>query len=99
MQFLVLAHDATDKDALKRRMAAREAHLAIIEKYRKSGNMHMGAAICDEDGKMIGSCIVCEFPNRKALDKWLHAEPYITQKVWAKVNVSEAKIGPSFLKK
>jgi uncharacterized protein YciI len=99
MQFLLLAYDATDDDALNRRMAARQAHLDTIERYRLSGNMHMGAAICDDSGKMVGSCIVCEFPSREALDSWLATEPYVAQKVWDKVTVTEAKIGPSFLKK
>ena len=97
MQFLLTAYDATDEGALNRRMANREAHLATIERYRISGHMHMGAAICDEVGKMVGSCIVCEFPSRAEMDTWLAAEPYVTGKVWDKVSITECKIGPSFL--
>lgn len=99
MQFLLLAYDATDAGALERRMAAREAHLATIDRYRAAGNMHIGAAILDDGGKMIGSCIIAEFPDRAGLDAWLAEEPYITGKVWDKVSVSGCKIGPSFLKK
>lgn len=98
MQFLVLAYDATDADAMNRRMTTRQAHLDTIERYRSTGNMHMGAAILDENDKMIGSCIVAEFPSRAELDAWLKDEPYITGKVWEKVTVQAAKIGPSFLK-
>ena len=98
-QFLLTAYDATDADALTRRMANRDAHLATIERYRQGGNMHIGAAICDDGGKMIGSCIVCEFPSRAELDAWLAAEPYLTGKVWDNVTITECKIGPSFLKK
>ena len=98
MQFLLTAYDATDTDALARRMANREAHLATIERYRTSGNMHMGAAICDDSGKMVGSCIVCEFPSRAELDAWLASEPYITGNVWDRIEIKECKIGPSFLK-
>lgn len=98
MQFLVLAYDAEDDGATDRRMKAREAHLATIEKYRKLGHMHMGAAIINDDGKMVGSCIICEFPSVEALDDWLAEEPYIKNKVWDEVGVSECKVGPSFLK-
>jgi uncharacterized protein len=96
MQFLIIAYDAEDKDAPKRRAAAREAHIATIAKYKKSGNMKMGVAILDDDGNPVGSCIVCEFPSVEALDGWLEEEPYIKQKVWDEVGVSECKIGPSF---
>lgn len=98
MQFILTAYDATDDDAQNRRMAARQAHLETIEKFRQSGNMHMGAAICDEAGKMVGSCIVCEFSTRTELDAWLAEEPYLQQNVWGTVDVKECKIGPSFLK-
>jgi len=99
MQFLLLAYDATDSDALTRRMANREAHLATIDRYRTAGNMHIGAAICDDAGKMIGSCIICEFPSRVELDIWLAEEPYLTGKVWERTEITECRIGPSFLKK
>lgn len=98
MQFLLTAYDATDADALARRMANREAHLAVIDKYRNAGHMHMGAAICDEAGKMVGSCIICEFPSRVELDAWLAKEPYVVGKVWDNITITECKIGPSFLK-
>ena len=99
MQFLILAYDASDVKALERRMAVREAHFTCIEKYRKLGHMHMGAAILDDEGKMVGSCIIAEFPSEKELDAWLAEEPYVTNKVWEEVGVSGCKIGPSFLKK
>lgn len=97
MQFLILAYDATDVKALERRMKAREAHLACIEKYRKNGHIHMGAAILDDEGKMVGSCIIAEFPSVEELDAWLAEEPYVVQKVWEEVGVSDCKVGPSFL--
>ena len=99
MQFLLTAYDATDADAMSRRRANRAAHLETIEYYRQSGNMHMGVAILDDAGQMIGSCIICEFPNRAGLDSWLATEPYVVGKVWDKITITECKIGPSFLKK
>ncbi len=98
MQFLLLAYDATDADAMNRRMKEREGHLATIARYQALGHMHMGAAILDEAGKMVGSCIVAEFPDRAGLDAWLAEEPYLTGKVWEKVEITPCRIGPSFLK-
>jgi uncharacterized protein YciI len=99
MQFLILAYDAKDADALNRRMAAREAHIATLDRYKASGNMHIGAARLDDSGKMIGSVIIAEFSSRAELDKWLDEEPFVTAKVWDKIEVTACSIGPTFQKK
>lgn len=96
MQFLVLAYDARDADAPKRRMSAREAHLALISEYKAAGHMKMGAALLDNDGNMIGSSIIAEFDNRADLDAWLEKEPYLLQQVWGDVTVTPCQIAPSF---
>ncbi|MBY0407384.1 MAG: YciI family protein [Rickettsiales bacterium] len=97
MQFLILAYDAKDSGAAQRRMDAREAHLALIAKYKASGNMKMGAAILDDAGAMKGSCIIAEFPSRAELEAWLAEEPYMLQNVWGDVQVQVCKIAPSFV--
>lgn len=96
MQFLILAYDAQDSGALKRRMDAREAHLALIARYKAQGHMKMGAAILDEAGNMAGSCIIADFPSRAELDAWLAEEPYVTAKVWENIQISGCKVAPSF---
>ena len=98
MQFLILAHDATDADALKRRMEHREAHLACIARYKAAGHMHIGAALLDGAGTMTGSAIIAEFPSREGLEAWLAEDPYVTGKVWGKIEVQPCKIAPSFVK-
>lgn len=97
MQFLLLAYDATDEQATERRMAARDAHLATIDRYKAMGHMLMGAAILSDNNRMIGSCIVAEFPDRAALDAWLSEEPYVVQKVWQQLEIRPCKVGPSFM--
>lgn len=97
MQFLVIAYDAKDEDAPARRMAARDAHLETIARYKATGNMRIGAAILDESGKMVGSCIIADFPTRQGLSAWLAEEPYIQQKVWEEVQILDCKIAPSFV--
>ncbi len=99
VQFLLTAYDATDSRALERRMQVREAHLATIKRYQDAGHMHIGAAILDDSGKMIGSTIISEFETRAGLEAWLAEEPYAVHKVWDKISISECKIGPSFLKR
>ena len=87
MQFLLVAYDGTDPEALERRMKVRPDHLEKIAILKKKGNFLLGGAILDENEKMIGSMIVYEFPNRSALDENLENEPYITGGVWQKIEI------------
>lgn len=87
MDFLILAYDGTDAGALDRRMAAREAHLAGVRPMVSDGRMRIGGAILDDAGRMIGSMTVVSFPDRASVDAWLAADPYVTQKVWQRVEV------------
>ena len=74
MQFLIIAHDGIDEGALERRMAAREAHLAGTRAMKAGGSMIVGGAILDEQGKMVGSSCIVEFPDRAG---WMHGLPVI----------------------
>ncbi len=97
MQFMLIAYDATDENALERRMASREKHFEQVAKMKTQGQVHMGGALLDDNGKMIGSTMVLEFPDRKAVDAWLEIEPYVTGKVWEKIQVLPYKIAPLFI--
>jgi len=87
MQFLLVAYDGTDPEALERRMKVRPEHLEKIAVLKKKGHFLLGGAILDDNQTMIGSMIVYEFPDRKALDEILLDEPYITGGVWQKVEI------------
>jgi len=87
MQFLLVAYDGTDNEALERRMKARPAHLENVAVLKKRGEFLLGGAILDDNGKMIGSMIVYDFPERALLDKYLENEPYIVDKVWGKIDI------------
>jgi uncharacterized protein len=87
MQFLLLAYDGNDAEALKRRLKVREDHLQKISGLKKAGEYLFGGAILDDSEKMIGSMIVYEFPDRKSLDERLKDEPYITGGVWKKIEI------------
>lgn len=87
MQFLLVALDGIDDKALERRLKVREEHLKKINVLKKNGEFKFGGAILDDDGKMIGSMIVYDFPDREALDAILENEPYITGGVWEKIDI------------
>jgi uncharacterized protein YciI len=98
MQFLVLAYDGTDQDALDRRLAVRPKHIELGDKMRDAGQSLYGGAILDANDKMIGSVIICQFDSRAQLDEWLKVEPYVTGNVWQKIEVQPFRVGPSFAK-
>lgn len=95
MQFVVIAYDHKN-GGLKRRLAARDRHVALGDKMKADGNYHMGAALLDEKGQMTGSIIILDYPSRKELDEWLKNEPYVTEKVWEKIEIIPCKVGPTF---
>jgi uncharacterized protein len=96
MHYLIMAYDATDEKALKRRLAAREEHLASIGKLKTEDKALYGAALLDDSGNMIGSMLVVNFPSEDALRQYLASEPYITGHVWVQVEVKPCKVPEIF---
>lgn len=96
MQFLVTGIDYTDEGALDRRLKAREAHLKGVEAAQARGEHLYGAALLDDSGKMIGSFLVVDYPDKDALDAWLKNEPYVLAHVWEKVEVHPCRVAPVF---
>jgi uncharacterized protein YciI len=95
MQFVLTAYDWVGPDALARRMAAREEHLKLGKELHDAGKWLYAAGILDDEGKMIGSMIVCDFPSRGEMQRqWLSLEPYITGKVWQKIEIRSAQVAP-----
>ncbi len=87
MQFTIIAHDGTAAGTLERRLAAREQHMERIHAMKAEGTILDGGALIDDDGKMIGSVVLCEFPDRAALDAYIVSEIYFTQNVWKDITV------------
>lgn len=102
MHFLLIGRDGDDSDALNRRMAAREAHLAGCATLREEGHLLYAAAILsDEESnqssqKMIGSMLVMDWQSRADLDAWLKEEPYVKGNVWQKIEINSCKLAPGF---
>ncbi|TSI02526.1 YciI family protein [Lysinibacillus sp. BW-2-10] len=96
MQYIITAYDGTDEQAIDRRLMARDEHLKSVEKRVKDGQHLYGAAILDEDGKMIGSMMVVEFPSKDELDNWLKVEPYVVENVWQKIDIQPCNVASIF---
>lgn len=96
MQFIVMGHDGKDTDALPRRMAAREAHLARTAAFKQSGQCLYAAALLDAEQRMVGSMMVMEFADAAELDAWLRDEPYVTGGVWERVETYPCRVPDAF---
>lgn len=92
MQYLLLGYDGTDSEAISRRMAARPAHLERSGKMKAEGKQLFGAAILDDEERMIGSVMVYECSSRAELDEWLKVEPYITGDVWKEIEIKPCRV-------
>lgn len=92
MQFLIIGKDGKDKKATERRLAVREAHLALGDKMEKEGTRWYGCVVTDEGDNMIGSMAVMDFPSEKELKRWLKTEPYVKGKVWKTVEVYKCSV-------
>ena len=83
MQFLVKAYDGPDM--LGKRMEVRPSHLEGMKALGKQ--IICAGGLLDEEGKMKGSALVMEFPDRAALDAYLAGEPYVVGGIWQKIEV------------
>lgn len=92
MEFIILAYDADDKDALARRLKVRSAHLRQVALMKEQGYLIEAGAILNDEGQMIGSTLLCRFTSRTELDQWINNDPYWLNHVWVKVEVKPIKL-------
>ncbi len=91
-QFLILAADFKDGEALDRRLAVREQHLERARKEHANGVLKVGGASLSDAGKMHGSMLVVELENEEAVKQWIAEDPYIIGRVWDNVRIEPFKI-------
>jgi uncharacterized protein len=91
-QYVIHAWDGTDEKALERRMAARPAHFDGARKLKAEGHFVLGGAMLNTEGKMIGSTMVLQFESKEQLQQWIDSEPYITGKVWEKIDIHPFRV-------
>ena len=98
MHFLIIAYDGTDSEAINRRYKVREQHLEEVRQRKKKGEHLYGAAILDENNKMIGSIMVVNYPSKEILvNEWLDHEPYVTGGVWKEIDIKPCRVPEVFL--
>ena len=97
MQFLIIAYDGTDEQAQARRLAARQRHMAGIERLKLEGRALYGAALLDEDQAMIGSVVLYDFDSREELEAYLKTEPYVTGNVWQTIEIRPCRVPAVFM--
>ncbi len=88
MQFIVTARDGAGM--LERRLAVRPRHLENLQKIK--GTVLCAGGLLDEAGRMKGSVLVLDMESREALDEYLAGEPYMTEKVWEKIDVERMNV-------
>ena len=91
-QYLIIAQDGKDDEALGRRKEVRPLHLAGAKKLKENGNLVIGGAMLDDEKKMRGSIMIVQFETQEDFQKWYDNEPYITQGVWKTIEVKPFRV-------
>ena len=88
MQFIINAFDG--QGMLEKRLAVRPRHLEGMKALGK--RVVCAGGLVDEEGKMKGSVLVLDLPDRAALDDYLSKEPYILEHVWERVEIENINV-------
>ncbi|RKP24208.1 hypothetical protein SYNPS1DRAFT_7570, partial [Syncephalis pseudoplumigaleata] len=87
-QYLVIAEDFTDDDALSRRLQVRQAHLDRANTMKQQGTMLFGGALLTADEQtMNGSVIVFEANDEDEVRRWIAEDPYVVNGVWNDIDI------------
>jgi uncharacterized protein YciI len=91
-QYVIMARDGKDDQALNRRIEARPVHLAGATKLKANNNFVIGGAILNDAGQMEGSVMILQFETEEQYNNWYNNEPYITSGVWKTIEVKPFKV-------
>jgi uncharacterized protein YciI len=91
-QYLIIAQDGKDDEALDRRKEVRPFHIAGATKLKENGNFVIGGAMLDDDSNMRGSIMIVQFETNEDFQKWYDNEPYITGGVWKEIEVKPFRV-------
>jgi len=89
--YAIIGRDGPDSLPIRRRV--RPAHLARVEKLRDQGRLVVGGPMPAIDSPdpgpagFAGSLIVAEFVDLAEASQWAHADPYVTEGVFASIEV------------
>jgi uncharacterized protein YciI len=88
MQFLIKAYDS--EGMLDKRMEVRPRNLEGMKALGKQ--IICAGGLLDDEGRMKGSALVMDFPDRAALDEYLAKELYVVEGVWQKIDVEAMNV-------
>jgi uncharacterized protein len=91
-QYVIIAHDGNDADAMNRRLNTRPSHLQTARSLKEKKQFIIGGAMLNEQQQMKGSVMIVEFDNEEQLQQWMKTEPYIVNNVWKEITVSLFKV-------
>jgi len=91
-QYLIIANDGKDDEALDRRKEVRPLHLVGAKRLKEKNNFVIGGAMLDDDGNMRGSIMIVQFETQDDFQNWYDNEPYITQGVWKTIEVKPFRV-------
>ena len=89
MDFALICRDSSG--ALGKRLAARAEHMAGLKVGKTDGSIVDGGAILDAQGNMVGSVVLCRFPDRTALDAYLLREVYAREEIWGDIEILDMR--------
>ncbi|MBC7902542.1 MAG: hypothetical protein H7Y27_03940 [Gemmatimonadaceae bacterium] len=92
LQYVIIAKDGEDDEALERRMTARPAHFAGAKILKQNNRFIAGGATLDAEGKMIGSVMIVQFETEAEFRHWYTNEPYIKGHVWKSIEVKPFRL-------
>ena len=91
-QFLILADDHTDHDAINRRLAIREEHLVRLRAEKAKNVLELAGAKLDATGKMVGSMLIINVDSIEEAWQWAQQELYVKAKVWEKISITALRV-------
>ena len=91
-QYVIIAQDGKDEEAIDRRKEVRPLHLAGAKKMKEKNNLIIGGAILDDAGNMRGSVMMVQFETEDEFKNWYANEPYITEGVWKVIEVKRFRV-------
>lgn len=92
LQYVIIAQDGTDDNALDRRLEVRSKHLEGAKQLKAANNFVIGGAMLNDEGKMCGSVMIVQFETKEEFEHWYANEPYILGGVWKAIEVKPFKV-------
>lgn len=95
MLYAIMGNDVAD--SLEKRLGARPAHLARLQRLQDEGRLIVAGPFPAVDSNdpgtagFTGSLVIAEFPSLTEAEAWAAADPYVAAGVYAQVTVRPYK--------